>query len=133
MRCTEWNSELETGLAPVDYEHRRLIETINATCASLAGRPSADAVLEGLGLLYEQASAHCALEGNLFCDCAERSRTSHRHALLENIARMMDAFYEGSCDACDRTLEGCLQAWFAQHLHSAHRLATERPGIALNS
>lgn len=123
MREADWSTAYETGIGAIDYEHRRLAETINATIASLHDGSPPEEILEGLGLLYERASAHCALESRISCHCAARvqpARESVHFSPLDNMAQMADAFYEGRCDACDRTLAACLQAWFAQHLQSAH-------------
>jgi hemerythrin-like metal-binding protein len=124
MRTTQWHSDSNTGIEAIDHEHRQLGAAIDTTCASLRARPAPGEVLEGLGLLYERAAAHCALEERLLCDCdrAARQRAApQHHGLLENIAQMMDAFYEGNCETCDKTLEACLQAWFEQHLQGEHR------------
>jgi hypothetical protein len=46
----------------------------------------------------------------------------------------MDAFYVGSCDACEKSLEGCLQAWFEQHLQTDHQAIGEKKALGcLNS
>lgn len=124
MRSTRWQETCETGIEAVDYEHRRLGEAIDATCASLRAKPAPDAVLEELGLLYERASAHCAMEDRLLCTSGGATQPRHpapEHGLLDNIARMMDSYYEGSCETCDKTLEACLRAWFDQHLQGEHR------------
>jgi hemerythrin-like metal-binding protein len=122
MQYAEWNSDYRTGVGSVDYDHRRLMDTINLVCASLSDQSSADPVLDSLGLLYERTSAHCALEEKFLRGQGDQrySNKAQHEDLLEGIGAMMDAFYAGSCGACDRSLDACLRAWFEKHLQTGH-------------
>ncbi len=117
MHCKAWESHFSTGVASVDHEHHRLRSTIEALCGEISRADSPEPVLEGLGLLYERACAHSALEASVAGALVGRDVE-----MLERIGIIMDAFYEGSCAACDQSLDQCLHSWFEKHLQSGHLL-----------
>jgi hemerythrin-like metal-binding protein len=121
MPRLEWKEEYGTGIDSVDYEHRQIIETINQTCEALAQTQSTESVLDCLGLLYQRICAHFALEENLMRKAGYHMYSVHKaehDRLLERIRDMMDAFENGACDTCGKTLEECLLNWFEQHFHA---------------
>lgn len=130
MRLLEWKEEYKTGIDSVDYEHRLLIDTINTACENLSRTEHKDAVSDCLGLLYQRICAHFALEEKLMRKWGYRLYAVHKaehERLLEQIRNMMDAFQNGACDACDKTLGECLVDWFGQHFQAEDgRLKTLR-------
>jgi hemerythrin-like metal-binding protein len=123
----------ETQLAsagPIAHEHALLVEAINETCASLSGAGGRDPVLDALGLLYVRICAHFALEERMVRQSSPELYSAHKikyEALLERIRVMMDAFYEGECDACEKSLKDCLLSWLDQHLQTEHPRARISP------
>ena len=123
MQYLDWKPEYKTGLDCIDYEHRQLVNTINAVCENLTGNNAVEEVLEQLGLLYEKINTHFALEEKLMQEQQYQLYSEHKeqHAqLLENIRTMMDAYEDGSCDTCNKTLDECLISWFSQHFQTEH-------------
>ncbi|OGT80993.1 MAG: hypothetical protein A3J35_00060 [Gammaproteobacteria bacterium RIFCSPLOWO2_02_FULL_52_10] len=123
MQYLDWKSEYKSGLECIDYEHKQLVNTINAVCENLAGKDAVEEVLEQLGLLYEKITTHFALEEKLMQEQQYHLYHGHKaqHAqLLENIRTMMDAYEDGSCDTCNKSLDECLISWFSQHFQTEH-------------
>jgi hemerythrin len=121
MQRLEWKEEYKTGIESVDYEHRQIIETINQTCEVLTRTQSTEAVRDCLGFLYQRICAHFSLEENLMRTGGYRLYSVHKaenDRLLERIRDMMDAFENGACDSCGKTLEECLRNWFEQHFQA---------------
>lgn len=115
--------ELATGVEAIDHDHLQLLETINETCATLMRNSARDPVLDALGSLYVRICAHFALEEKMIRDSSPALYTAHKmkyEALLERIGVIMDAFYDGECDGCDKSLKDCLLSWLEQHLQTEH-------------
>jgi hemerythrin len=123
MPTLEWKPEYQTGIAGIDYEHRRLVDTINSICDNLAGKEVRDDVLECLGQLYERICTHFALEENMMQERQYPLYSGHKaqHTqLLEHFRTMMDAYEDGDCERCGKTLDECLISWFSQHFQTGH-------------
>lgn len=117
---------VRTGIDAVDHDHQLLLDTISETCASLQRRSARERVLDTLGLLYVRVCSHFALEEKMLREHSPElypTRKARYEALLERIRVMMDAFYDGECDLCDKSLEDCLRSWLQQHLQTEHRRA----------
>jgi len=123
MQYLNWKPAYKTGLECIDYEHRQLINTINSVCENLTTHDSPEIVLENLGLLYEKINTHFALEEKLMQEKSYKLYTGHKaqHVqLLESIRNMMDAYEDGACDICNKTLDECLISWFSLHFETEH-------------
>jgi hemerythrin len=121
MPLPDWKEEFETGIDFIDYEHRRLVELINRICDDSIHAASADTVADGLGELYAQICAHFALEERLMREEKYQRYEVHKadhEKLLDEIRSMMDAYEEGLCETCKKTLEECLTAWFYKHFRT---------------
>ena len=118
MPLLNWKDEFETGIAYIDFEHRRLVTLINKTCESLAEDSATARIAECLGELYAGICAHFALEEKLMREkkyaLYEVHKADHER-LLEEMRTMMDAFEVGACENCGKTLDDCLTAWFRRH------------------
>ena len=136
MQHFDWKPEYQTGLACIDYEHQQLVNTINSVCANLSNKDVSEEVLEQLGQLYEKINTHFALEEKLMLEQQYHLYSGHKaqHArLLENIRTMMDAYEDGNCDSCNKTLDECLISWFSQHFRAEHGVPINfggNPGLA---
>ncbi len=127
MRNSQSQFACMTGVGAVDHDHQLLIEAINETCTSLKRRSGRDPVLDALGLLYVRICSHFALEEKMMRAYSPELYSTRKvkyEALLERIRVMMDAFYDGECDLCDKSLSDCLLSWLDQHLKTEHHLST---------
>jgi len=122
MPVIEWKDEFATGIAYIDYEHRRLVALINRICADLDLADATAAVADGLGQLYAQVSAHFALEEHLMRENRYALYDLHKddhERLLDEMRYMMDAYDAGACENCSKTLHECLSDWFHKHFKVA--------------
>ncbi len=121
MPLLDWKAEFETGIDYVDYEHRRLVESINRICKALTQPESEEAVSDCLGQLYAQISAHFTVEEHLMrenkYDLYDVHKGDHEK-LLEEVRYMMDAYEAGACETCGKTLDECLTEWFYKHFRT---------------
>ncbi len=65
MELLEWREEYCTGMRGVDFEHEKLIGKINAVYALIDDKASKQQVIDCLGDIYGDISAHFALEEQL--------------------------------------------------------------------
>jgi hemerythrin-like metal-binding protein len=117
-----------TGVAALDHEHTQLIDTIGEICAQVTRDGGIDPVADALGLLYVRICAHFALEEKVMRQRSPELYTAHKlkyEALLDRVRIMMDAFEDGQCDFCDKSLQDCLLAVLGQHVHDEHRQIAE--------
>lgn len=118
MPLPDWKEEFATGIDYIDYEHQRLVRLINRICDESIHEGSEVTVADGLGQLYAQICAHFALEEQLMREKGYEHYEVHKadhEKLLDEIRYMMDAFEDGLCDSCAKTLDECLTAWFYKH------------------
>jgi hemerythrin-like metal-binding protein len=117
-----------TGVAALDHEHAQLIDAIDDICAQVTRDGGMDPVADALGLLYVRICAHFALEEKVMRQRSPELYTAHKlkyEALLDRVRVMMDAFEDGQCDFCDKSLKDCLLAVLGQHVHDEHRQIAE--------
>jgi hemerythrin len=115
--------DLITGADAIDHDHLRLVETINQACATLGDGGARDSVLDALGVLYVRTCAHFAMEEKMIRESIPERYVGYKlkyETLLERIRVIMDAFYDGECDVCEKSLKGCLRSWLEQHLQGGH-------------
>lgn len=107
----------------INRDHLGLLEAIDQTCSNLDTGSTRESVLDTLGVLYVRICAHFALEEKFIRESIPELYASYKvkyETLLERIRVIMDAFYDGECDICERSLKHCLRSWLEQHLHGGH-------------
>lgn len=118
MTLIEWRKEFETGIADVDFEHRELIGLINELHDQIDSDGSPDDIIEFLGEIFAQISAHFALEESVMrkhdYDQYIDHKTNHEK-LLDDIRDIMDDFEAGKYDAYHKTLAPVIHNWFVDH------------------
>lgn len=117
MALIEWRKEYELGLADVDHEHRELIALINRIHDQIDSGNARGNVLDLLGDLYAQISAHFALEEQHMRELRYQELDDHKadhERLLERIRDLMDDCEDNT--ALDMRAFGVdLDAWFLVH------------------
>ena len=120
MSLITWKPEFSVGSASVDKEHRELIESINALHVDLQEGANQDSIVEGLGEIYANVSAHFALEEKLMRDADYEGFAAHKddhEALLDEIAGIIDAVeLHGSYE--QSALSSALDFWFSNHFRT---------------
>ena len=117
MSRIDWKPEYSVGSPAVDAEHRELIDTINALTGRLGGGAQRSAIVEGLGEIYAQITAHFALEERMMRDARYGDFRAHKddhELLLDQLSDMIDAVELGD-DYDESALSSALDAWFAEH------------------
>lgn len=120
MSLIAWKKEFSLGVASVDHEHRELIELINDLDASMQEDASHEAVVEALGEIYAQISAHFALEEKIMRDAHYEGYTTHKQdheILLDELLEVIDSVDEDG--GYDRpALSRDLDTWFSDHFRT---------------
>lgn len=117
MALIAWRDEFALGIPGVDHEHRELIELINTIHEQATGSVETSALVEFLGQLHAQISAHFALEEREMRERRYDGYAEHKEdheRLLEEIHELIE-----DCDAerfvdLDQ-LSQSLDAWFSGH------------------
>ena len=117
MTLLEWRDEFKIGIKEVDFEHQELIELINESYDEAKKDGSTLAVLDSLGEVFMQISAHFALEEKemrkLKYDQYEDHKEDHED-LLDSIRDIMDDYEER--ETLDEEEFGeRLKDWFVNH------------------
>lgn len=120
MSLIEWKDEFSVGNAAVDLEHRELIDLINDLHAILQQRGTREQVVETLGEIYAQISAHFALEEKIMRDARYPGLEPHKadhEVLLDQLLDIMDGVEEDGSYGEDR-LSSELEGWFSEHFRT---------------
>ena len=133
MPLIEWKDEYRIGIPSVDYEHRSLIELINDLYAKLGAPGAKSPVVDVLGDIYTQISAHFALEEKVMRDMKYDQFAEHKddhEALLDEIREIMDAYEAGAFENAEEGLGERLTVWFGRHFKTLdsrlHRFLQEK-------
>ena len=120
MSLIEWKEEFSVGVAGVDLEHRALIELINELHGLLCAETTNEQVIDTLGEIYVQISAHFALEEKFMRETEYENYVSHKadhEALLDELRDIMDRVEDdGSYD--ESRLSNELERWFTEHFRT---------------
>ncbi len=121
MALIEWRDKFSTGIASVDYEHRTLIDMLNALHSELRARPSQAEVADFLAEVHAKIAAHFALEEKTMrehgYDEYEDHKAEHEH-LLDEIREIMDDHRRGAYENFDAVLARRLRDWFGVHFQT---------------
>ena len=129
MNLITWRKEFCTGIPGIDYEHEKLIEKINSVYALIDNKADKKGVIDSLGDIYGNISAHFVLEEKMMerhnYDQYLEHKAEHER-LLDAISDITDEF-ENSAELDDQVFKQKLNDWFQLHFktHDArlHKLA----------
>lgn len=113
MNYLDWNSTFHTGIASIDYDHRRLIEMLNEIHDLIEQSAERCTISDELADFYAFAEGHFALEKKLMQDenlpdLQERRDIHHR--LLDQVREIMDGYEDGIYQPAERLPE-TLKIW----------------------
>lgn len=134
-----WSPRYESGIGPIDREHRALVEAANRVLALLPALSSPETVAEGRRQallategLVRDVRAHFATEEAMLADIGWSELAAHRaeHArLLERALKLQDALRDG-----DPATAGMMVIDFlAREVVAAHILVDDRAYFAFAS
>ena len=124
MSLIKWQEGFRIGVAAVDYEHRELIELINALHDSMGVGADRERLLTGLGEIYAQISSHFALEERFMRDTAYGGFAAHKQdheVLLDELREIMEAL-ESSGEFDEAGLARDLERWSGDHFRTQDAL-----------
>jgi hemerythrin len=117
MPYLQWKPAYSLGIAPVDLEHREMIEMINA-CYQRMEQPADEQTIERfLGEIHSGIAAHFALEEQMMRQAAYPELVAHKddhEALLDDIRDMMDHYHRDPEYGLELLRER-LADWFGRH------------------
>lgn len=117
MALIEWKENFNVGIAEVDFEHRELVNLINALHADLLASGDKGSILEFLGEIYARISAHFALEEKVMREHHYDQYQAHKldhERLLDDIRDLADD-YEDAEMFNEAELSRRLTHWFVEH------------------
>lgn len=112
-----WRDDFKTGIASVDYEHKQLIDMINAILRKL-GVDQPEAVNDVLAALHDRIAAHFALEERVMQERRYDGYAEHKadhERLLDEIRDLMEQHRAGGFRAEAELLAERLDRWFSRH------------------
>jgi hemerythrin-like metal-binding protein len=112
-----WRDDFKTGIASVDYEHKQLIDMINAILQKL-GVDQPEAVNDVLAALHDRIAAHFALEERVMQERRYDGYAEHKadhERLLDEIRDLMEQHRAGGFRAEAELLAERLDRWFSRH------------------
>lgn len=117
MTLLTWKPEYSVGIESVDFEHREMIELLNALYDELKDKRDPDAIEQFLGDIHATISAHFALEESVMQRSEYIEFEAHKddhEELLDQIRDLMDTFYLDS-ESGIALLRERLSDWFSVH------------------
>lgn len=118
----EWQSHLDLGIAPLDYQHRELADLLNLLADSLRGRATADPA-ELLQRIHRHAREHFLYEEKLMRSIGFRDHVAHQreHAMLLGELKLLTGTVTSGQAVVDDALLHSLRQWYIAHLVTSDR------------
>jgi hemerythrin len=118
MTLIAWQTDFETGIASVDFEHKEMVALLNQLYTELDNDPDDSAVEDFLGEVFANISAHFALEEKIMRDNGYDEYQLHKQdheQLLDAIREIMDDHQSGHFSDASDLLSVRLKNWFEEH------------------
>ena len=127
MAYLDWNPAYDTGVAGIDYEHRRLVALLNEIHGLILSGAEPHKIAGTLADFHARAAAHFALEEKIMQDqnfpgLEERRDTHYR--LLDQVREIMDGYEVGSYRAA-ANLPETLRKWLSDAMDIDVKLFAE--------
>lgn len=124
MSLIQWTETMKVGIPSVDFEHKSLIDEINALGDLLEANTGVDKITARLGAIHALIEGHFALEEKIMLDMGYNGYHAHKedhNRLLEQIRDIMDDTVVADQVDIAATLGARLDAWFSVHLRTFDR------------
>ena len=111
-----WTADMDTGIEPIDVQHRQLVQYINQldAAAATADRPSIAIVFEQL---IEYTLSHFAFEEQLQIEAGYEFATAHKamhDVFVKRVERYKERFDAGEDIVGE--LQRMLKSWLVHHI-----------------
>ncbi len=121
MPFLNWKSEYQTGINPIDFEHRKLVELINEIHEHISQQDEKCDVEDCLGQIHATISAHFALEEKVMLEMEFEHYEQHKaehEVLLDWVVEIIEDF-EDEDGISGEMLEAQLRKWFIDHVQDS--------------
>jgi hemerythrin-like metal-binding protein len=116
-----WNSDLETGHAEIDAQHRTLVESLNRLQAAVSVGSGEEELGWCLSFLKAYTRVHFRTEEAVLADCPGWAGHQAAHqVLLKEVDELFRRFLKGELQLCQETLD-MLNRWLMDHILEADR------------
>jgi hemerythrin-like metal-binding protein len=118
MALMEWTEALQLGLADIDTQHKKLVDTINQLDDAINTGQDTQALSGILGNLLDYAKSHFAYEENMLKDKNYKAYPAHKaehDALTEKLGFMHQAFVANQAPDSQQVLM-FLKIWLEEHI-----------------
>lgn len=118
MTTLKWTPDLDTGIAEIDSQHRRIVGFINDLQVATQKKDRA-LVGEVVGEMVDYTMSHFAFEEALFEEAGYRFSGPHKkiHELFCRRVGEFQARFQGGEDVAEE-LHGLLSRWLFNHIRS---------------
>lgn len=119
MEWIVWDDSLETGLAELDEDHRKLMELINRLADGVTNHRGMAFIMAVFDEFIEHAQRHFAMEERLMAHHdypKAKHHAAHHAALLEELTDSIEAITPDSAPSV--ALLDFLEAWLKHHILS---------------
>jgi hemerythrin len=123
----DWDSNYETGIPGIDYEHHQLVNALNEIHDLITMNAGQNKISDALADFYALAAAHFALEEKIMQDhnyTGLESRRDTHYRLLDQVREIMDAYEVGASQAGEG-LPATLREWLLEAIDSDAKLFAE--------
>ena len=135
MSLIQWKEEFCVGVTEVDHEHRELVTLINSLHDDMDKGASRKMIVDALGEIYAQISAHFALEEKFMRETRYMAYAEHKEdheILLDDLRDIMDQVEDdGSYEEARLSRE--LERWFTEHFRTHDALLHQAWGAKPHS
>lgn len=132
MSLISWRKDFETGIADVDYEHRELVELINALHTEINKGGTQEDVTAFLGEVFARIAAHFALEETVMRKHRYDEYADHKgehERLLDEIRNIMDRTENGYFSDASDALATTVRDWFVNHFKTKDARLHRKLGV----
>ena len=124
MTLVAWNDSFKTGITSIDFEHKNLIDGINALCEDITEGATDDETYKILAEIHTMIEAHFALEEKIMRDFGYADYPDHKSdhdRLLEDIRDIMESIGHQKGVDYENLLSERISTWFARHFGTLDR------------
>jgi len=120
MSIIKWSDELIIGVANIDEQHKRLINSINELHLAVEYGRSGDVILALMARLFDYADSHFRAEELLFSGLEYQGIAEHIQEHADFIARLKDLNkqFEYNKNYLAIHVKDFLLAWFYNHIRT---------------
>ncbi|HEY3400949.1 MAG TPA: hemerythrin family protein [Geothrix sp.] len=89
-----WRRQFETGLEPIDHQHRELFDALARLAGAIEAGAPRDQVGEGVAFLARHLIKHCQTEETLMKEAGFPGRIVHANQHQDLVLRVRDFHYQ---------------------------------------